>query len=138
MFQIQSADDLEKLSEQVTWQYFEKLVAFVFEQNEFDVQQNVVLVDENKERRQFDVIAKKKEVTYLVECKRWKSRAGVASALKDAVETHIERGKFYTSMFPEEQVYPVLVTPLQGMPEQHEEVFMVPLLSLNWFLNNST
>ena len=134
-FEINSIQELEQLSEKVTWQYFEKLVAFIFEKNGFDVQQNVVLVD--KDRRQFDVIAKKKDVTYLIECKRWKSRAGVASALQDAVETHIERGKFYSSIHPEEAVVPVLVTPLEGMPEEHKEVFIVPLLSLNWFINQN-
>ena len=133
-FEINSIGDLERLSEKVTWQYFEKLVAFIFEKNNFDVQQNVVLTNEG-EKKQYDVIAKKKNITYLAECKRWKSRAGVVSAIQDAIDIHIERGKLYSSLFPEEQVYPLLVIPLQGLPEQHEEVFIVPLHSLNWFLN---
>lgn len=136
MFEINSIEELEKLSSQVTWQYFEKLVAFIFEKNGFDVQQNIVLT-EDKERRQFDVIAKKDNITYLIECKRWKSRAGIESQIKDAVDVHLERGKFYSELFPEEQAYPLLVIPLRGMPEQHEEVFIIPLLSLNWFLNNN-
>ncbi|HIH39683.1 TPA: restriction endonuclease [Candidatus Woesearchaeota archaeon] len=136
MFEINSIEELEKLSEKVTWQYFERLVAFIFEKNDYEVQQNVVLT-KDKERRQFDVIAKKDDITYLIECKRWKSRAGVVSAIQDAVDIHLERGKFYSELFPEEQAYPLLVMPLQGMPEQHQDVFIVPLLSLNWFLNNA-
>lgn len=136
MFTINSIEELERLSFDVTWQYFEKLIAFIFEKNDFEVQQNVVLT-KDKEKRQFDVIAKKDNITYLVECKRWKSRAGVSSQLKDAADVHIERGSFYAELFPEEQVYPLLVMPLNGMPEQHNEVFIVPLLSLNWFLNNN-
>lgn len=136
-FNINSVEELEKLSEKVTWQYFEKLVGFIFEKNDFEVQQNIVLVDENKERRQFDVIAKNKNVTYLIECKRWKSRAGVVSQLKDAVDVHIDRGKFYSEQHPEEVIVPVLVTPLEGMPEENHGVYIVPLLSLNWFLNNN-
>jgi hypothetical protein len=135
LFTINSLEDLEQLSEQVTWQYFEKLVAFIFEKNDFDVQQNVVLT-KDKERRQFDVIAKNKNKTYLIECKRWKSRAGAESALRNAVGTHIERGQFYADQYPEESIVPVLVTPLKGMPEEHNEVFIVPLTSLNWFLND--
>lgn len=134
-FEINSVDDLEKLSFEVSWQYFEKLVAFVFEKNDFDVKQNVVIVDED--RRQFDVIAKKKDITYLVECKRWKSRANSISDIKRAVETHIERCELYSKIHPEEAVVPLLVTPLQGMPEEHEKVFIVPLTSLNWFLNQN-
>jgi protease II len=136
MFEINSVEELEKLSEKVTWQYFEKLVAFIFEKNGFETQQNVVLT-KDKERRQYDVIAKKNNITYVVECKRWKSRAGVVSAIQDAVDIHLDRGKFYSELFPEEQTYPLLVIPLQGMPEQHQEVLIVPLLSLNWFLNNN-
>jgi len=134
-FHINTIQDLEKLSFEVTWQYFEKLVEFIFEQNGFDVQQNIVLTN-NGDKRQYDVIAKKKEITYVVECKRWKSRASVVSAIKDAVDIHIDRGRFYSILHPEEQVQPLLVMPLQGMPEQHNEVYIVPLVSLNWFLNN--
>lgn len=144
MFEINSVEELENLSEKVTWQYFEKLVAFIFEKNGFDVEQNKVIMlnvldkeKDSRERRQFDVIAKKNNITYLVECKRWKSRAGVVSAIQDAIDIHIERGEFYTKIYPEEQAYPVLVIPFKGMPEQHENVFIVPLLSLNWFLNSN-
>jgi protease II len=133
-FQIKSIQELENLSESVTWQYFEKLVAFIFEENGFSVEQNKVIVF-NNDRRQYDVVAKKNNEIYLIECKRWKSRANSASALKDAVENHIERCSFYSEATGEKAI-PLLVTPLKGMPEQHEDVFIAPLLSLNWFLNN--
>ncbi len=136
MFEINSIQELEKLGENITWQYFEKLVAFVFEQNSFDAEQNII-VKTNEERRQFDVIAKKNNVTYLVECKRWKSRANSMSEIKKAVETHNERCHFYAEQHPEEQIMPLLVTTLNNMPEQHEDIFIVPLLSLNWFLQNN-
>ena len=135
MFEINSIEELEQLSFQVKWQYFEKLVAFIFEKNDFDVQQNVVITH-NGDKRQYDVIAKKNDITYVVECKRWKSRASVVSAIKDAIDIHINRGKFYSEIHPEESVVPLLVMPLQGMPESHNEVYIVPLTSLNWFLNN--
>ncbi|MBN2420872.1 restriction endonuclease [Candidatus Woesearchaeota archaeon] len=133
-FQINSIQELEQLSEKVTWQYFEKLVAYVFEENGFEAEQNKVIVF-NNDRRQFDVIARKNGETYLIECKRWKSRADSMSALKRAVETHLERCSFYSEATGEKAI-PLLVSPLKGMPEQHEDVFIVPLLSLNWFLNN--
>ena len=56
MFAINSLSELESLSQKVRWQYFEKLVAFIFEQNGFDVKQNTVIV-KGKTRKQFDVIA---------------------------------------------------------------------------------
>lgn len=134
-FEIKCAEDLEKLSESVTWQYFEKLVAYIFEENGFSVEHNRVIVF-NNDRRQYDVIAKKNNETYLIECKRWKSRSDSMSALKRAVETHIERCSFYYEAIGEKAI-PLLVSPLKGMPEQHKDVFIVPLLSLNWFLQNN-
>ncbi len=58
MFEINSVSELESLSHKVKWQYFEKLVAFIFSENGFEVEQNVVVV-KNKNKRQFDVIAKR-------------------------------------------------------------------------------
>jgi len=135
MFEISSIDELETLSEKVTWQHFEKLIAFIFEENEFEVEHNVVVVS-NHEKKQYDVIAKKPHITYVIECKRWKSRAGVVHAIHDAVDLHIERCAFYSKVHPNEHVIPLLVIFLSGMPEQHKNVFIVPLHSLNWFLNS--
>ena len=134
MFEIKSVQELEHLSEAVTWQYFEKLVAFIFEENGFSAEQNKVIVF-NNERRQYDVIAKKNGEIYLIECKRWKSRANSISEIKRAIETHLERCAFYSEATGEKAI-PLLVTTLNGMPEQHEETFIVPLNGLNWFLNN--
>ena len=36
-FEVKSVQDLEKLSFDVSWQYFEKLVAYIFEENGFSV-----------------------------------------------------------------------------------------------------
>ena len=135
MFEVSSIEELETLSEKVTWQHFEKLVAFIFEKNDFEVQHNVVITH-NHEKKQFDIVAKKPHITYIVECKRWKSRASTVSAIQDAVEFHIERCKFYSEVNPKEHVIPLLVTFLSGMPEHHKNVFIVPLHSLNWFLNS--
>jgi len=132
MFQIQSSEELEELSFKVKWQYFEKLTAFIFAENNYDVIQNKVITGQGT-KRQFDVIAKDKNTTFLIECKRWKKIN--EAAIKEAIEQHIERCQFYSELFPEEPVYPLLVIPLDNIRTEYEDVPIIPITSLNWFIN---
>ena len=131
MFQVQSVEELEKLSYKVKWQYFEKLVAFIFEQNDFDVQHNKVI--SRRTKRQFDVIAKK-DKTFLIECKRIKIAND--ALLKGIVKKHKERCGFYKRGINED-IIPLIVTPKDGVLTKHQNVFIVPITSLNWFLNDN-
>lgn len=134
MFEVHSVEDLQEISNKTSWQYFEKLVAFIFEENGFDVEQNKVFVKkENKkiEKRQYDVIAKKNDITYLIECKKWKR----SNSFKAAIEKHNERCEFYSKLYPEEQVYPLLVNFMERNNMIEEEIPIVPLFGLNRFLN---
>ena len=42
--EIKSINDLDKISKEVKWQNFEKLTAFIFEENGFNTKVNVVKV----------------------------------------------------------------------------------------------
>ena len=53
---IKSVDDLQKIQKEVVWQNFEKLAAFIFEENNFSTNTNTVKT-QNKKRRQYDIIA---------------------------------------------------------------------------------
>jgi hypothetical protein len=141
-FPIKNVSELEQLSATVRWQYFEKLVAFIFEENGFDSKQNVI-VKEPPHKRQFDVIAKRYSLTYLVECKKWKSRREKTAALKSAVAKHLERCALYEAALLEkalaenkEKGIPLIVTLLEEDITEHEGVLIVPIMKLNWFLNN--
>ncbi len=131
MFEINSVEDLEKLSFNVKWQYFEKLAAFIFERNGFDVEQNVVV--SRKSKRQFDVVAKSDNKTFLVECKKWKRTC--KSSLKNVIKQHNERCRFYKRT-NKENIIPVIVTPLNNTVAVHRNVAVVPITSLNWFIND--
>jgi len=61
---IKTIGDLQKVSREAIWQDFERLAAFVFAENDFHVKTNTVKTS-NKKRRQFDVIAKKNNKTFL-------------------------------------------------------------------------
>jgi hypothetical protein len=53
---IKNAGDLQKVSKEVAWQNFERLTAFIFEENNFQVETSKVKTSKKK-RRQYDVIA---------------------------------------------------------------------------------
>lgn len=157
-FPIKTIDDLENLGLAVRWQWFEKLVAFVFEQNEFAVEQNKVVVFDKNTKRQYDVVAEKFGKTWLVECKKQKKLN-----FNEAIRKHLERCEIYTNMVKQENdrkmvhlvshivsketnipnvslhdyktkktIIPIIVTMYQ---ELEAEIPVVPLLKLNAFIN---
>ena len=130
MFPISSLEDLQKLSQEVKWQYFEKLVGWVFEQNDFSVKVNYV---SKNPKRQYDVLAEKFNKIFLVDCKKWKGKRYKSTQLKYAVEKHIER----CSLFPtEKEKSPIIVTLMDEDITEHSGVPIVPIQKLNSFLNS--
>ena len=130
---IESIEDLETVSGEVIWQNFERLAAFIFEKNDFRVTVNTVKTL-NKKRRQFDVIAKKGNQTFLVECKKWAGNRYRLSAIKKAVEQHKERTTFYETITNEDAV-PLLVTLIEEEIQVYEGVPIVSIQKLNSFVN---
>ena len=132
MFEINSLEDLEKVSVEVKWQYFEKFVGWIFEQNSFSVQVNKVLVEKGK-RRQFDVIAERFNNIFIVDCKKWKGNRYKSSALRKAAEKHIERCEFVRT---EKKKIPLIVTLVQEDVQEENNVKIVPIDKLNSFIND--
>lgn len=129
---IDSIDDLETVSAEGVWQHFERLAAFIFEKNEFSVNVNTVKTL-NRQRRQYDVIARRGDQTFLVECKKWAGSRYRLSALKRAVLQHKERTVFYETLMQEDAV-PVIVTLIEEEILVYEGVPLVPVLRLDAFI----
>ena len=130
---IQSIEDLAVVSEEVVWQNFERLAAFIFEKNNFRVNVNTVKTYQ-KTKRQYDVIAWKGNQTFLVECKKWAGNRYRLSAIKKAVEQHKERTTFYAAITNEDAI-PLLVTLIEEEIRFYEGVPIVPVQKLNSFVN---
>jgi hypothetical protein len=124
--------DLETVSEESVWQNFERLAAFIFEQNNFTVKVNSVKTL-NKKRRQYDVIAWKNDQTLLVECKKWAGNRYRLSALKSAILKHKERTTFYEGITQVEAI-PLIVTLIEEEIRVYEGVPIVPVSKLNGFI----
>ena len=130
---IQSIEDLALVSEEVVWQNFERLAAFIFEKNNFRVNVNTVKTHQ-KTKRQYDVIAWKGNQTFLVECKKWAGNRYRLSAIKKAVEQHKERAAFYAAVTNEDAI-PLLVTLIEEEIQFYEGVPIVSIQKLNSFVN---
>jgi protease II len=130
---IKSIEDLQEVSREVAWQHFEKLAAFIFTENNFFVEVGKVKTS-NKKRRQYDVIAKKNNRTFLVECKKWAGNRYRLSALKTAIKQHKERSEFYR-ILTNEKITPIIVTLIEEEILFYEDVPIVPILKLNSFIN---
>lgn len=130
---IKGIDDLQEVSKEVVWQKFERLAAFIFEENDFQVKTNIVKTS-NKKRRQYDVIAKKNNKTFLIECKKWAGNRYRLSALKAAAKQQKERSEFYRNI-TNEAVIPIIVTLIEEEIRFCEDIPIVPILKLNSFIN---
>jgi Restriction endonuclease len=130
---IGSIEDLETVSEEGVWQNFERLAAFIFEKHEFAVHINTVKTL-NRKRRQYDVIARRRDRTFLVECKKWAGSRYRLSGLKRAVLLHKERTAFYETVMHEDAV-PVIVTLIEEEILVYEGVPLVPVLRLDSFIS---
>jgi hypothetical protein len=130
---IQNLEDLAVVSEEVVWQNFERLAAFIFEKNNFKVKVNTVKTHQ-KTKRQYDVIAWKGNQTFLVECKKWAGNRYRLSAMKKAVEQHKERTTFYAAVTHEDAI-PLLVTLIEEEIRVYEGVPIVPVQKLNGFVS---
>ena len=130
---IKCIEDLDLVSTEVVWQNFERLTAFVFEENNFQSATNTVKTLKKK-RRQYDVIAKTNGKTFLVECKKWAGNRSRLSALKKAIELHKERTEFYRYLTREDAI-PIVVTLVEEEIRSYEGVPIVPILRLNSFIN---
>jgi len=131
--EIRSAADLQRASEEAVWQNFERLAAFIFQENGFDVQR-VRVITYGKRRRQYDVIARKDERVFLAECKKWSGSRHRLSALLKAVKQHRERCEFYRAATGENDVVPLIVTLIEEDVLFYEGIPIVPILKLDSFL----
>jgi protease II len=130
---IKSIQDLQRVSRENVWQNFERLAAFIFEKNNFQVKINVIKT-RNKKRRQYDVVARRGDKTFLIECKKWAGNRYRLSALKAAIEKHKERVEFYRDITNEDAT-PIVVTLIEEEIKFYEDMPIVPIFKLNSFID---
>lgn len=133
-FPLKRIEDIASIGHSIKWQYFEKIVGFVFKENNFSVSISTVK-SFNGVKRQFDVIAESPRYVFTADCKRWTKRRYKSSMLKTAVEKQVERSCYYKGE-SEKTIIPLIVTLMHEDLVMHEGVFIIPIEKLNDFILN--
>jgi len=129
-FAITKGSPIEEVSEYLDWKDFEVLVSKILDENDFQVEQNVILT---KPRMEIDVIGIKLNVAILIDCKHWKRMSN--SALIEIVKKQVNRVKKYASRLTDVMVVPVIVTLHQEEVIFVNKVPIVPIMQLSSFLD---
>jgi Holliday junction resolvase-like predicted endonuclease len=83
--------DLERVSRFLGWLEFEEMVAYIFEENDYDVYRRFRFQAEGR-RWEIDILAIRQPLVVCVECKHWASGLGNVTARK-IIEIHLEKVK---------------------------------------------
>ena len=115
----------------MNWKDFEALVSKILDENDFQVEQNVILT---KPRMEIDVIGIKLNVAILIDCKHWKRMSHYA--LETIVHKQIERVKHYVANTKVTIAAPVIVTLYQEETSFVNRVPIVPILQFSSFIDD--
>ncbi len=130
---VKDMRDLRAIGPRMKWQFFERLVAFVFEQNGFRASVGVVRKT-GSGKRQYDVIAEGPRHVFAADCKRWTGRRYKESQLKGAADKQAERCG-WLKQGTDKEIIPMIVTLLPEAIVVHGGVPIVPFEKLNSFIN---
>ncbi|MEM0481138.1 MAG: restriction endonuclease [Candidatus Aenigmatarchaeota archaeon] len=124
---------LKKYLENKSWKDFESFIAEVFEIYNFKVSRNVRI--KYLKNIEFDIIAEKRNLIVLVECKKWKkiysNEKNLNKVLKKFKEK-IEKFKKYTF---KKVVSLIIFLDTKFEPKIIDEIFVMSIDYLNSFLN---
>jgi len=133
-FPVNRLSDLDSVGPRMKWQFFEKLVGFVFEQNGFGVDVGVVKKGFGT-KRQYDVLAENPRYVFAADCKRWTGNRYKDSLLRAAAGKQTERCMLLKGE-TDKGIIPLVVTLMTEGIVIHEGVPIVPFEKLNTFLNS--
>ena len=134
------------LIENLKWQEFEILTTLALKEAGFETRHRVRFTGIEKKWLEIDVLGWKKPYVLLIDCKRYKRRAGKASSLRKALEDQKMRVEDFTAMFPEIHenlpftsweyfiAFPILITWLPEDFTVYEDMALVPFDKLNSFV----
>jgi len=137
--------DFEEVSRSLGWQEFENIVALIFEENSYAGRRHLRFSSQGR-RWEIDLLALRKPLLVLVECKHWLHGLS-ASAIKRTIEEHLNKTRAFAEVlprlrreinladWPQATAVPVLVSLTQSPFRFYLKVPVVPVLQLPSFLS---
>ena len=127
---LKKGEDLEEILKSCGWQTFEQLVAYIFEENGFETKIHYRF--KTDKRYEIDVLARKSNICFLVECKKWRGKTANNSRILKAVEKHKRREEEFRKFTGKN--CKAIITTLLDQPLVVNEMKIIPVARLNYFL----
>jgi len=131
---IRSGKTVEEVLTLVGWEEFEEKVEEIFKLHNFKTIRNFRF--KTTKRFEIDIIAEKRDLLFVIDCKQWNKGRYKISALKKAAERNLERSRELQSTLigRNKKVIPIIITLFDEAIYEYEGVYIVPLFKLNSFL----
>ncbi len=131
---VREGKDLEDIFSIISWKEFEEKIEEIFKTHGFKTRKNFVF--KTSKRFEIDILAEKRDLVFIVDCKQWGKGRYKISSLKKAAEKNLERMKELqnTLLGRNKKIIPIIVTLLDECFYEHDGVYIVPLFKLNNFL----
>jgi Holliday junction resolvase-like predicted endonuclease len=131
---IRKGKTVEEILSVVDWKEFEEKVEEIFKRHEFETKRNFRF--KTSKRFEVDIIAEKRNIVFIVDCKQWGKGRYKFSPLRKAAEKQIERVKALKQTFIglKKEIIPIIVTLFDEGIYEFNGVFIVPVFKLNNFL----
>lgn len=138
--------DIERIARFLTWSEFERFSRISFEEKGFIVKMNFRFVWLSK-RWEIDILGVKRPIVISADCKHWQRKWSGTASLR-AVEMQVERtkalaeasrrlaGKIGIKGWRYAYFVPIVLSLFPSQHKFHERTPIVPILSLNDFLQN--
>ena len=142
---VNSGADLERVTRLLSWQEFEGIAAFGFEQNMYKVSRNLHFKQTTR-RWEIDVVAYKKPLAICADCKHWKHGLSPSVSRRVARE-QAERTSALADALPNPKIkldcrleeltlfVPMILSLIAPREKFYDGVPIVPVLQLQDFLN---
>ena len=133
---------IEEFLEKNDWKYFEDFIKTIFETHNFKVKKHVRF--KGKKKREIDILAWNDFFVFIIECKRWKKHRYKVYQLKKACEK-LENIKeefenctlsSFSELAKKRKIIPLIITLFEEDISFYQNVCVVPIYKLNYFILN--
>jgi len=144
---ILQGEEIEKIIGEIDWKEFEELVSKILKKHDFDTHHNFRF--KTNRRYEIDIVAIKKKILLVIDCKHWGRGRHKKTRLKYAIKDQKERVKQLKKFLKNNLIaklklktskklkfIPLIITWFEEDLLEHENVFIVPAWKLNNFLLN--
>jgi Holliday junction resolvase-like predicted endonuclease len=131
---IRSGKNIEGIFSLFNWREFEEKVEEIFKIHNFKTIKNFRF--KTTKRFEIDILAEKRNLLFVVDCKQWGKGRNKTTALKRAADKNVERAEELknTLIGKNKIIIPIIISLFDEGIYEHHRVYIVPLFKLNNFL----